>query len=72
MTQRIDKKMSAAATTDAAAVAGLVDEDDAPPDLRFPCQVMGIDFHPEQDVLAAGLVSGKVELCVPTAEGLQT
>ena len=35
-----------------------------PPDLRFSCLVFDIAFHPSQDVIAAGLVSGTIQLYV--------
>ena len=38
-----------------------------PPDLRFSCLVFDIAFHPSQDVIAAGLVSGTIQLYVREA-----
>lgn len=38
--------------------------DDSPaiPDIRFACEVFDAAFHPLSDVIAVGLVSGKLEL----------
>jgi hypothetical protein len=58
------KSAPAPAAAAAAAAPSYIDADDSPPDLKFSCQVFDIAFHPAQDVLAAGLVSGKLELCV--------
>jgi hypothetical protein len=40
----------------------LPDEAETPADLAFPVTVFDIAFHPTSDVLAAGLISGKLEL----------
>lgn len=34
----------------------------APPAIEFPCSVFDLDFHPSQDVVCAGLVSGDINL----------
>jgi hypothetical protein len=38
------------------------DESTAPPDVRFPCAIFDATFHPQQDVIAIGLVSGRAEM----------
>lgn len=38
------------------------DEVPTPRDLEFPCEVSELAFHPHQDVVAVGLVSGRIEL----------
>lgn len=38
--------------------------DQNPPEILFPCPVFSTAFHPLADVLAVGLVSGKIELWV--------
>jgi hypothetical protein len=45
-------------------MAAAADDDVAPPDLKFPCLVFDVAFHPTQDVIATGLVSGSLQLCV--------
>ena len=37
-------------------------EPEGPPDLRFQVEVTDIAFHPAQDVIAVGLISGKVDM----------
>ncbi len=39
-------------------------DDAAPPDLKFPCLVFDIAFHPTANIVAAALVSGSLQLCV--------
>lgn len=46
----------------ASAAAELAEEGDSPPDLKFPVPVFDVAFHPMQDVVAVGLISGKIEL----------
>lgn len=58
--------MAAAA---AAAAAGLTSatasaEASTPPDLAFDCLVFDLAFHPSQDLLAVGLVDGRVDVYV--------
>ena len=38
--------------------------DQNPPEIQFHCAVFETAFHPLADVIAVGLVSGKIELCV--------
>eukprot|EP00937_MAST-01D_sp_MAST-1D-sp2_P008206 g8206.t1 len=38
------------------------DDDIAPPDIKLDDQPLGIDFHPQHDVVAVGLITGAVEL----------
>lgn len=39
-----------------------MDDVECPPDLRFPVEITDISFHPTQDVVAVGLISGKVDM----------
>jgi len=39
-----------------------MEQDCSPEDAETSDQVMGLDFHPQSDVLAAGIINGKVEL----------
>jgi hypothetical protein len=41
-----------------------MEDDTAPPDIKFPCSVFDVAFHPAQDIVAVGLVSGSLQLCV--------
>ena len=40
------------------------DGTEQPPDLKFGCSVFDIAFHPHQNVLAVGLINGKLDLWV--------
>jgi hypothetical protein len=40
------------------------ESEEAPGDILFPCAAMDVAFHPSRDILAVGLVTGAVEVCV--------
>lgn len=54
--------MSSSRAGAGAAIATDDEYDSSPPDLKFPCLVFDVAFHPAQDVIATGLVNGTLQL----------
>ena len=60
-----DVSIFRAATQNSMAAVSGPSLDENPPEIQFSCAVFDTAFHPLADVIAIGLVSGKIELCVP-------
>eukprot|EP01027_Heterolobosea_sp_BB2_P000033 GEZU01000046.1.p1 GENE.GEZU01000046.1~~GEZU01000046.1.p1 ORF type:complete len:417 (+),score=141.27 GEZU01000046.1:23-1252(+) len=37
-------------------------QENVPDNIRFPCHVFSMDFHPSHDIIAAGLINGQVQV----------